>query len=159
MFFCASMFIGGEPVEPFVKNRNPQQENEVLQQRQPISSFLICGIMSQFVMFVRSNQVSIAGSFWDGFCSGAMPDARIPEEKEITRAVDAHLLMDQPAPTTTDAAPEGQEAVTIVGGGGTGVDFSPEVSAGAAEKPGESAGAAEEPKESPPVKVNRLSQR
>ena len=33
--------------------------------------------------------------------------------------------MDHPAPTTTASAPEVPDAVTIVGGGGTEVDFSP----------------------------------
>ena len=114
MFFCASIcFICGEPVASVV-DLNCQQESEVFQQEQPISLILICGIMSQFLVFVRSNQVSIDGSIWNGFCSRAMPDSRMPEEGEIERAVDAHQLMDHPAPTTTDAAPEGHEAVTIV---------------------------------------------
>ena len=116
-FSVRQCFICGEPVEEPVVDLDFQRENEVLQQEQAISSVLICGIMSQFLIFVRSNQVSIVGSVWDGFHSSAMPDSRMPEEREIPRAVDAHRLLDHPPPSgsVVAPAPEDPEARTIVG--------------------------------------------
>ena len=64
VFLCVNVSCVEKPVESVAKTNpaNLQQENEFFQQEQPISSFLVCGIMSQFLIFVRSKQVSIVGS-------------------------------------------------------------------------------------------------
>ena len=106
--------------------------------------------MSQFLIFVRSKQVSIVGSIWDGF-HPAMPDSRMPEESEIPRAVDSHRLLEHPAPSDSVApAPR-----TIVGCG-TEVDFSAPEAAQSVPEPVEPAQSAPEEtvmSERPPVKA------
>ena len=155
-FSVRQCFMCGEPVES-VLDLN-QQENEVLQREQPISSLLVCGIMSQFLIFVRSKQVSIVGSIWDGF-HPAMPDGRMPEEAEIPRADDSHRLLEHPAPSAVVApAPEDPEARTIVGVA-TEVDYSgpeaaqsvPEAVEPAQSAPDETVAPKRPPVKAPPV--------